>query len=370
MSELDYMDALAAEYVLGTLDVEERTQARSLLEADEAFAAKVQLWERRFGDLHLMVEPVEPDSAIWARIRAKMSEVRQQIRAPQPAIPSPAPETTAAQPTSLTVAEPPSLDAIEAAIAQAATTLSAEASSAATPPPQSEVTPAEAEVTPPGSEEPPPVSEEPPPVSELTPPISEVPPAGSEATPPVSELAPSVSEVPPAGSQVTPSVSEATPSVSEMPHSASEGPPAGSDVTPTSVSEASPGPASEPTSVPVSDAPPASPQATGTSAAEAVLTPPVAAVAAAAEAPSDTQTQAVERAVLNVHRQLRRWRAFAIVMTLVVVAVAALLAAWRFAPDRVPPMLQPLEVMRQVGVSVPAAPAPRRPAPPESQFDE
>jgi hypothetical protein len=118
------------------------------------------------------------------------------------------------------------------------------------------------------------------------------------------------------------------------------------------------------------DAPPASPQATGTSAAEAVLTPPVAAVAAAAEAPSDTQTQAVERAVLNVHRQLRRWRAFAIVMTLAVVAVAALLAAWRFAPDRVPPMLQPLEVMRQVGVSVPAAPAPRRPAPPESQFDE
>ena len=391
MSELDYMDALAAEYVLGTLDGEERTHARTLLEADEAFAAKVQLWERRFGDLHLMVEPVEPDSAIWARIRAKMSEVRQQIRAPQPAIPSPAPETTAAQPTSLTVAEPPSLDAIEAAIAQAATTLSAEASSAATPPPQSEVTPAEAEVTPPVSEVPPPVSEVPPAGSEVTPPLSEVPPAGaevppagseatppvsevppvgSEATPSVSELAPSVSEVPPAGSQVTPSVSEATPSVSEMPHSASEGPPAGSDVTPTSVSEASPGPASEPTSVPVSDAPPASPQATGTSAAEAVLTPPVAAVAAAAETPSDTQTQAVERAVLNVHRQLRRWRAFAIVMTLVVVAVAALLAAWRFAPDRLPPMLQPLEVMRQVGVSVPAAPALRRPAPPESQFDE
>jgi hypothetical protein len=50
--------------------------------------------------------------------------------------------------------------------------------------------------------------------------------------------------------------------------------------------------------------------------------------------------------------------------------VAALLAVWRFAPDRVPPMLQPLEVMRQVGVSVPAAPALRRPAPPESQFDE
>jgi hypothetical protein len=363
MSDLDYMDALAAEYVLGTLDVEERTQVRSLLEADEAFAAKVRLWERRFGDLHLMVEPVEPDSAIWARIRAKMSEVRQQIRAPQPAIPPPAPETTAAQPASVTVAEPPSLDAIEAAIAQAATTLSAEASSAAIP--QSEVIPARSEVTPPvsevppaGSEVTPPVSEVPPAESEATPPVSEVPPAGSEATPPVSEVPPSVSELSPAGSDVTSPVSET--------------PPAGSEVTPTSVSEAAPTPASEPTSAPVSDAPPAPPEATRTSAAEAALTPPAAAVAAAAaaEAPSDTRAQAAERAVLNVHRQLRRWRAFAIVMTLVVVAVAALLAAWSFAPDRVPSMLQPLELMRQIGVTLPAAPAPRRPAPPESQFDE
>src|SRR5947208_1096017 len=56
MSELDHMDALAAEYVLGSLDFEERAQARNLLEADATFAAKVQLWERRFGELHLMVE--------------------------------------------------------------------------------------------------------------------------------------------------------------------------------------------------------------------------------------------------------------------------------------------------------------------------
>jgi hypothetical protein len=57
-------------------------------------------------------------------------------------------------------------------------------------------------------------------------------------------------------------------------------------------------------------------------------------------------------------------------MTLVVVAMVALLAAWRFAPDRLPPMLQPLELMRQAGVPLPAIPAPRRPAPPESRFDE
>jgi hypothetical protein len=84
----------------------------------------------------------------------------------------------------------------------------------------------------------------------------------------------------------------------------------------------------------------------------------------------ETQAQAVEPALLSVRRQLGRWRAFAILMTLVVVAVAALLAAWRFAPDHVPPMLQPLELMRQAGVPLPATRAPRRPAPPESRFDE
>jgi hypothetical protein len=71
-----------------------------------------------------------------------------------------------------------------------------------------------------------------------------------------------------------------------------------------------------------------------------------------------------------MHRRLSRWRAFAVLMTLVVVALMVLLATWRFAPDRVPPMLQPLELMRQAGIPLPAMPAPRRPAPPESRFDE
>ncbi len=56
-------------------------------------------------------------------------------------------------------------------------------------------------------------------------------------------------------------------------------------------------------------------------------------------------------------------------MTLVVIALVGLLAAWRFAPEHVPPMLQPVELMRAVGVTVSPGPA-RRPAPPESQFEE
>src|SRR5262249_17589225 len=123
MSELDHMDALPAEYVRGGPVFGARAGARTLLGGDPTFAAKVRLWEGRFGELHLMVEPVEPDSSIWVRIKAKLPEVEQGIRPPQPPL-SPA--------TPAPAAEPPSLDAIEATISQAATTLSAEASSAAT----------------------------------------------------------------------------------------------------------------------------------------------------------------------------------------------------------------------------------------------
>jgi hypothetical protein len=322
MSELDYTDALAAEYVLGTLDLEERTRARTLLGADQAFAANVELWERRFGELHLMVEPVEPEAKIWGRIKAKMSEARQNTQFPEPDIAPPAPAATAA--------EPPSLDAIEAAISQATTTLTSEAAAAsateATPVPTSEGTPV--------------------PTSEGTP----VP--TSEGTPvPTSEGMP-------------------VPTSEGMQTSASE-------ATPTPASEATPAPASEATSAPISDTTPAptadatpAPTAAVEPASSAPVVPPPA--ADAVEAPSEARTPAVEpaTAVLVVHRRMQRWRAFAILMTLVVAAVAALLAAWRFLPDRVPPMLQPVELMRQMGVALPAAPAPRRPAPPGSQFDE
>ena len=306
MSVLDYTDALAAEYVLGTLDLEERTRARTLLDADQAFAANVELWERRFGELHLMVEPVEPEAKIWARIKAKMSEVRHKTQFPEPDVAPPASAAPAA--------EPPSLDAIEAAISQATTTLTSETAAA----------------------------------------------AATEATPvPTSE-----------GTPVPTSEGMPVPTSEEMQMSASE-------ATPTPASEATPAPASEATSAPISDttpAPTADATPAPTSAVEPESSTPVVPppAADAVEAPSEARTPAVEpaTAVLVVHRRMRRWRVFAILMTLVVAAVAALLAAWRFLPDRVPPMLQPVELMRQMGVALPAAPAPRRPAPPGSQFDE
>src|SRR5262249_25927509 len=68
-------DGMAAEYVLGTLDLDERGAAQTLLAQDAEFAAKVKLWERRLGELHLMVEPVEPEAHLWQRIKAKLPEL-------------------------------------------------------------------------------------------------------------------------------------------------------------------------------------------------------------------------------------------------------------------------------------------------------
>src|SRR5712691_10945401 len=75
----DDLSALAAEYVIGTLDPDERARANALLDIDEGFRALVRAWERRLGELHLMVEPVEPDGQIWDRIRDRLG-----VRAPAP----------------------------------------------------------------------------------------------------------------------------------------------------------------------------------------------------------------------------------------------------------------------------------------------
>jgi anti-sigma-K factor RskA len=65
---------LAAEYVLGTLDVAEREQADEMIRSDPAFAALVQGWERRLGALHAMIDPVPPPPELWVEIQRKLAE--------------------------------------------------------------------------------------------------------------------------------------------------------------------------------------------------------------------------------------------------------------------------------------------------------
>lgn len=67
-------EGLAAEYVLGTLDADERAEADALLRVDAEFATVVRQWERRLGELNVMVAPVEPPVPVWDKIMASIAE--------------------------------------------------------------------------------------------------------------------------------------------------------------------------------------------------------------------------------------------------------------------------------------------------------
>jgi anti-sigma-K factor RskA len=71
----DDLDALAAEYVLGTLSAEERGRAEALLLIDPGFAEIVHQWERRLGELNVMVEAVEPPPEAWDKIKSEIGKL-------------------------------------------------------------------------------------------------------------------------------------------------------------------------------------------------------------------------------------------------------------------------------------------------------
>lgn len=64
----DEPEIVAAEYVLGTLDLAEAEAARLRIEADRGFAALVTAWERRLAPLAALVAAITPPAGLWARI--------------------------------------------------------------------------------------------------------------------------------------------------------------------------------------------------------------------------------------------------------------------------------------------------------------
>jgi len=89
-------EVLAAEYVLGTLGLAERRQVQEMIASDVAFAALVADWERRLGELNVLVTPVEPPPALLDRIKerhasgAAIGDVL--TEEPPPPAPEPVPE--------------------------------------------------------------------------------------------------------------------------------------------------------------------------------------------------------------------------------------------------------------------------------------
>ena len=72
MTELDDIDALAAEYALGTLSAAERAEAEARRARDPAFDRAVAAWERRLGPLAEVVAPVQPPAGLYNKIRAQI----------------------------------------------------------------------------------------------------------------------------------------------------------------------------------------------------------------------------------------------------------------------------------------------------------
>jgi anti-sigma-K factor RskA len=81
--------ALAAEYALGTLDADERTQVETMMSVDKDFAAIVDAWEDKLGALNQMVGSVEPRAEVWDKIRTAVghSEPQAPLVLPQAAPP-------------------------------------------------------------------------------------------------------------------------------------------------------------------------------------------------------------------------------------------------------------------------------------------
>ncbi|MGE3156677.1 MAG: hypothetical protein AB7K78_08180 [Xanthobacteraceae bacterium] len=398
MNETGDIDTIAAEYVLGTLDAGERARAQALLAVDHALAAKVRIWERRLSELHLMVEPIEPEDEIWERIERRIPrpepvppppptpapvatpEVAPVLAAPPVATPAappppapeikPAPERAALPPPTFTfgpaaqsergaagpVKDRPSLESLEEAVLRAADDLQRRAT-------------AEPVVEPVAEPEPEPLPE---PAVEPDAELAEADLASAEPEPGPEEADGKtqedvgiVPEEPAKSAEEAPKTDE-TPA----PATAADEEPAPSGVfddmpepTPAGPLAAFPTPftASAPVPTPASPVPAAS--------AIPVAPPPV-----APPSPS-VAIRPTERRPQPLPAPKSRWlaRTIATLATLILLAIAGLVAAWRFAPERVPQPLQPVELLRAAGIPVPVkvvGPPPRRPAPPESQYDE
>jgi hypothetical protein len=280
---------LAAEFVLGTLDSAERANAHSLLKTDHGFIAMVRIWERRFGDLHLMVEPVEPDAKILARIKAKLPAVPgEPAAATQDAEKPPAPPPPSVEPPKPAAVGPEAVAA----------------------PPVSPSVTAEAP-KPPEPAKPP------------EPPVA-APAVGDVTAPPVRTLPPAP-DFPPAWPPEDKPKTAALPKAGAVPAPPPQPPP----------------------SLKLLDKP--------------------------LDRLQDRRLDRRSEVTIDVIRSRRRWRAFGIFMILLACGLAGLVAAWRIVPDRLPPMLRPAAVMAVIGIepgsATPEAPG-RKPAPPESQFDE
>jgi anti-sigma-K factor RskA len=73
MTDHDEIDALAAEYALGTLDAADRAMVAARRQREAELSAAIEAWERRLGPLAETVPPVTPPANLFDRIEERIS---------------------------------------------------------------------------------------------------------------------------------------------------------------------------------------------------------------------------------------------------------------------------------------------------------
>ncbi len=73
MTTPDDIDALAGEYVLGTLDAAERAAVAARRQREPVLDAAIQAWERQLAPLDTLTQPIAPQSDLLARIEAAIA---------------------------------------------------------------------------------------------------------------------------------------------------------------------------------------------------------------------------------------------------------------------------------------------------------
>jgi anti-sigma-K factor RskA len=74
MMDGDDIDALAAEFVLGTLDAAERAMVTARRQREPALDAAILACEKRLSPLMQLVPPVEPPARVWAAIQVQLDQ--------------------------------------------------------------------------------------------------------------------------------------------------------------------------------------------------------------------------------------------------------------------------------------------------------
>jgi anti-sigma-K factor RskA len=77
MSDTDDIEALAGEYVLGTLDAEERAEVAARRNREPGLDAAIRAWERRLSPLADLATPVAPPGDLYEQIIARISATPQ-----------------------------------------------------------------------------------------------------------------------------------------------------------------------------------------------------------------------------------------------------------------------------------------------------